>query len=189
MKSTTTIISLLSAVLCVSMYADNNQTQPQDFGSKVDQKIGAKYNAQSEQIRMLADKLNELEKKGVSAPQAQTYNKADFDAKTLPIVQGTYVIKKDGKTVKSGALVSDGGADMYLTNKNNKAVKEIAQDHVTYKVGSTSTTSPIILNKTTQKTDGFKPEINEFSSVQTPVSQPKQLPTYDEMLKLTKPQQ
>lgn len=189
MKKSIYFSLILATVLCADANVSTQQVPTQDFGAKVDQKVALKYNAQMETLSKRLEELERMPKGGAIASPSQTQAvKSDFDTKSLPIVQGTYIIKKDGKVVKSGALVSDGGAEMYLTKENNKAVQKIAQDHVVYKVGSTSTTTPIVNNRTVTKSDGFKPEINEFSSVQTPVNPPRQLPTVDEMLKLTKPQ-
>lgn len=135
--------------------------------------------------KAIKDKNSQPAQPTLALPSGMSGGKKDFDVKDLPVVQGTMVIKKDGKTVVSEALVTDGGVEMYLNTKNSKLIKGIGSDYVDYNANGVTTRTPIVNNKTTAKTDVLKTDINEFSSLQAPTQAPKKLPSFEEMIKNT----
>lgn len=149
------IIFLSMALVSLVLSSDQNRTltkEEQEYNEKVFKRIDDKI---SEIYRRLEETKNMKASGGVS-----------LDATTLPLMQGSYSITKNGKPLLSEVYVQDsGGGDMYLNKNNNMIISTISPDHTTYKVGGTTVKTPVVYNNNaTQKTTTvIKPEINTVS--------------------------
>jgi|GEM_PF-6337880 len=112
---------------------------------------------------------------------------AKLDVETLPLMQGSYTISKNGKPLLSEIYAQDsGGGDMYLNKGNNMIITSISGDHATYKVGGTTVKTPAIYNNSAPKQTQtiIKPAINTVSQTNNSATNflapPPALPTKKE---------
>lgn len=101
-----------------------------------------------------------------------------IDTTELPVMQGVFTIKKNGKLVKREMTATDSknGNLYYLNRHNNIIIKKIGTDYVIYKTGHTTTKSALVYNENaTTDNKGASSNINKFSNVKT-----KKVGTVDE---------
>jgi len=147
------IILLSVALASFLVAADQNQKPEQDFNKEVLKRVDE---GMTEMRKEIADLKAAKYSGGVIKP---------LDATTLPLMQGSYTISKNGKPLLSEVYAQDsGGGDMYLNKGNNMIISSISGDHTTYKVGGTTVKTPVVYNNATPKTATvIKPEINTVS--------------------------
>lgn len=148
------IILLSVALASFLVAADQNQKPEQDFNKEVLKRVDE---GMTEMRKEIADLKAAKSSGGVIKP---------LDATTLPLMQGSYTISKNGKPLLSEVYAQDsGGGDMYLNKGNNMIISSISGDHTTYKVGGTTVKTPVVYNNATPKTSPsiIKPEINTVS--------------------------
>jgi len=94
-----------------------------------------------------------------------------IDTTELPVMQGVFTIKKNGKLVEREMSATDprNGNLYYLNKKNNIIIKKIGADYVVYKTGHTTTKSALVYNEstTTDSSKDISSNINKFSNVKT----------------------
>ena len=149
-------VIFLSMALASLLLSDNNKTltkEEQEYNEKV--------------FRRIDDKISEIYRRLEETKNMKASGGVSLDATTLPLMQGSYTISKNGKLLLSEVYVQDsGGGDMYLIKNNNMIITTVRPDHTTYKVGGTTVKTPVVYNnnatpKTT--TTVIKPEINTVS--------------------------
>lgn len=149
------IILLSVALASFLVAADQNQKPEQDFNTEV--------------MKRLDEGLSEMKKRLSDLEQAKSTGGSikPLDATTLPLMQGSYTISKNGKPLLSEVYAQDsGGGDMYLNKGNNMIISSISGDHTTYKVGGTTVKTPVVYNNNAApktSTSVIKPEINTVS--------------------------
>lgn len=153
------IIMLSVALASFLVAADQNQKpltkDEQDFNREILKRV-------DERLSEMNKRLSEMEKNksnGGSGVQK-------LDASTLPFMQGSYTISKNGKPLLSEVYAQDsGGGDMYLNKGNNMIITSIGGDQTTYKVGDTTIKTPAIYNNSAPKQTQtiIKPAINTVS--------------------------
>jgi len=147
------IILLSVALASFLVAADQNQKPEQDFNKEV--------------LKRVDEGMTEMRKE-ISELKAAKYSGGvikPLDATTLPLMQGSYTISKNGKPLLSEVYTQDSGnGEMYLNKSNNMIISSISGDHTTYKVGGTTVKTPVVYNNATPKTATvIKPEINTVS--------------------------
>jgi len=94
-----------------------------------------------------------------------------IDTTELPVMQGVFTIKKNGRLVKREISATDpkNGNLYYLNKKNNIIIKKIGTDYVVYKTGHTTTKSALVYNEsvTTDNLKETSSNINKFSNIKT----------------------
>ena len=148
------IILLSVALASFLVAADQNQKPEQDFNKEVLKRVDE---GMTEMRKEIAD---------LKAAKSSGGGIKPLDATTLPLMQGSYTISKNGKPLLSEVYAQDsGGGDMYLNKGNNMIISSISGDHTTYKVGGTTVKTPVVYNNATPKTSPsiIKPEINTVS--------------------------
>jgi len=142
------IFLLLSSVFLVLGYSKENIQN--EVIQKMDKKI--------ENIYKMIEQAKEAK---IKAPKAEK----KIDTTTLPIMQGSFIIKKKNKIVKKeiSALNPVNENFYYLNKRNNLIIQRINKDYVIYKINKTKVKSALVYNniKDIPKPNTF----NKYSTV------------------------
>jgi len=155
------IILLSVALASFLVAADHNKSDTKKPLKAEEQEYNEKV------FKRIDEKISEIYRRLEENKNIKASGGTGLDATTLPLMQGSYTISKNGKPHLSEVYAQDsGGGDMYLNKNNNMIISHISDDHTTYKVGGTMVKTPVVFNnqQTPKSTNTvIKPEINTVS--------------------------